>query len=546
MFSQRNTPYSHTDSSSGSVFMHSGMKHPDHRAPLSKSLVLQPPCEVPLFSSLDEGSRSFPSVFSSPYTNSSLCSFLLAIPSSSQSSVAAAISSISTLASLSMSVSTKTRNASTNSFDEQVHISPVSSLVATLATALQSLYSFQNPGPQSVKKSKNVFQPSANLTRRRTAGRPALDRSSKSSKGQTTSLHASGDCNAKGLGFDQSRSDTRDNFDDEAELNSLEIGQNNGSHSKADKMESVSKYLVAGAVSTIIARTFVAPLERLKLEYIVGGAKHNWIKVIQGIWVAEGIGGFWKGNTLNLLRMVPFKSINFLIYDMFCKEILERQGKMEVTNFERLIAGAASGATATLLCIPLDTIRTRLIAPGGETLGGMLGCFHQMVHKEGFLSLYKGLLPALLSMVPAGAVFYGVYDILKAAHLQSAQRELLKRFEAEKAGSSTAKGVVMATDVSGKMSPQLELGPVRTLLYGGIAGVCAELVTYPLEVVRRQLQLQQTTVKMGLIAAFQTIIERDGFGALFSGVVPSTFQVLPSAALSYLVYEFMKSILKIC
>lgn len=78
--------------------------------------------------------------------------------------------------------------------------------------------------------------------------------------------------------------------------------------------------------------------------------------MIQGIWIAEGPGGFWKGNILNLLRMVPFKSINFLTYDMFCKEILERQGKEEVTNFDRLTAGAASGAAATLLCLPLDTV----------------------------------------------------------------------------------------------------------------------------------------------------------------------------------------------
>ena len=43
---------------------------------------------------------------------------------------------------------------------------------------------------------------------------------------------------------------------------------------------------------------------------------------------------------------------------------------------------------------------------------------------------------------------------------------------------------------------QLELGPVRILLYGAIAGACAEAATYPFEVVRRQLQLQSQATKM--------------------------------------------------
>ena len=37
---------------------------------------------------------------------------------------------------------------------------------------------------------------------------------------------------------------------------------------------------------------------------------------------------------------------------------------------------------------------------------------------------------------------------------------------------------------------QLELGSVKTLLYGAIAGTCDEVFTYPFEVVRKQLQLQ--------------------------------------------------------
>jgi len=59
-------------------------------------------------------------------------------------------------------------------------------------------------------------------------------------------------------------------------------------------------------------------------------------------------------------------------------------------------------------------IRTKMVAPGGEALGGIIGISGLMVQTEGFFSLYKGLMPAIVAMAPSGAVFYGVYDILKS------------------------------------------------------------------------------------------------------------------------------------
>lgn len=515
----------------------------------SKGLALLPSSEVFQYSGFNEGSHSFPSVFTSPFTKASLCSFLLAMPMTNQSPAPSAVASLSTLAFLSLSFSMKERNVS-SSLDETNHVSSMGSLMATITAALRSFQFSGKSTEEDLKKSSVVFRSFVKQSKRGAVGRPVLSRSAATKEEhipEIANLHSPEKETLNSLGSEECSVQNLSDARDAVETGRTEQWQKSANELKtekrAEKLRNVSRYLVAGAISTIVARTFVAPLERLKLEYIVGRAKNNWIKVVQGIWIAEGPAGFWKGNTLNLLRMVPFKSINFLTYDMFCKELLERQGNVEVTNSDRLLAGAASGAAATLLCIPLDTVRTRLIAPGGDALGGMFGCFHQMIHKEGFFSLYKGLLPALLSMVPAGAVFYGVYDILKAAHLQSpkAQRDFLKQIRVKGQGSV----VVDAAVETSKANPQMELGPVRTLIYGAIAGACAETVTYPLEVVRRQLQLQQTTAKMGLITAFQTIVERDGFSALFSGIVPSTVQVLPSAALSYLVYEFMKSALKI-
>ncbi|CAA0412093.1 unnamed protein product [Arabidopsis thaliana] len=287
-----------------------------------------------------------------------------------------------------------------------------------------------------------------------------------------------------------------------------------------------------GSLGFGLSRTCIAPLERMKLEYIVRGEQGNLLELIQRIATNEGIRGFWKGNLVNILRTAPFKSINFYAYDTYRGQLLKLSGNEETTNFERFVAGAAAGVTASLLCLPLDTIRTVMVAPGGEALGGVVGAFRHMIQTEGFFSLYKGLVPSLVSMAPSGAVFYGVYDILKSAYLHTPEGK--KRLEHMKQEGEE----LNAFD-------QLELGPMRTLLYGAIAGACSEAATYPFEVVRRRLQMQSHAKRLSAVATCVKIIEQGGVPALYAGLIPSLLQVLPSAAISYFVYEFMKVVLKV-
>lgn len=293
-----------------------------------------------------------------------------------------------------------------------------------------------------------------------------------------------------------------------------------------------SKHLWAGAFAAMVSRTFVAPLERLKLEYMVRGEQRNLLELIRKIAVTQGLKGFWRGNFVNILRTAPFKAVNFYAYDTYRKQLIKISRNKETTNFERFIAGAAAGITATILCIPMDTIRTKMVAPGGEALGGVISAFRYMVQTEGFFSLYKGLVPSIISMAPSGAVFYGVYDILKSAYLHSPEGR--KRIALMKQQGRHLNAL-----------DQLELGPMRTLLYGAIAGCCAEAATYPFEVVRRKLQLQVQATRLSSLATLLKIVEQGGVSALYAGLIPSMLQVLPSAAISYFVYECMKIALKV-
>lgn len=153
-----------------------------------------------------------------------------------------------------------------------------------------------------------------------------------------------------------------------------------------------------------------------------------------------------------------------------------------------------------------------MVAPGGEALGGVIGAFRHMIQTEGFFSLYKGLVPSIISMAPSGAVFYGVYDILKSAYLHSPEGRKRIQHMNEHGKELTA-------------LDQLELGPLRTLVYGAISGACAEAATYPFEVVRRQLQLQVQETKLSALATCVKVVEQGGISALYAGLIPSLLQV---------------------
>lgn len=69
-----------------------------------------------------------------------------------------------------------------------------------------------------------------------------------------------------------------------------------------------AKRLLSGAVSAIVSRTCVAPLERIKLELVLRNTnKTHVLDVARDILAAEGVRGFWKAHVINILRTTPYK-----------------------------------------------------------------------------------------------------------------------------------------------------------------------------------------------------------------------------------------------
>ncbi|KAK6920010.1 Mitochondrial substrate/solute carrier [Dillenia turbinata] len=268
---------------------------------------------------------------------------------------------------------------------------------------------------------------------------------------------------------------------------------------------SICKSLVAGGVAGGVSRTAVAPLERLKILLQVQNP-HNikYNGTIQGlkyIWRTEGFRGLFKGNGTNCARIVPNSAVKFFSYEQASKGILwlyrQQPGKgCGATSVLRLGAGACAEITVMSATYPMDMVRGRLTVQTEK-------------------SPYQFLMWA---------------SILPCMNLRD---WLIK---------SKPFGLVEDNG----------LGVTTRLACGAAAGTVGQTVAYPLDVIRRRMQMVgwkdagfyhvtgdgRSKARLeynGMIDAFRKTVRHEG--------LEHCTRVVPSIAIAFVSYEMVKDLL---
>ncbi|KAL5551931.1 hypothetical protein UlMin_002549 [Ulmus minor] len=308
---------------------------------------------------------------------------------------------------------------------------------------------------------------------------------------------------------------------------------------------SVCKSLVAGGVAGGVSRTAVAPLERLKILLQVQNP-HNikYSGTVQGlkyIWKTEGLRGMFKGNGTNCARIVPNSAVKFYSYEQASKSILWFYRKQsgnedaQLTPLLRLGAGACAGIIAMSATYPMDMVRGRLTVQTEKSPRQYRGIFHALstvLREEGFRALYKGWLPSVIGVVPYVGLNFAVYESLKDWLVKSKPLGLVN---------------------------DSELSVTTRLACGAAAGTVGQTVAYPLDVIRRRMQMvgwkdaasvirgdgksKASLEYSGMVDAFRKTVRHEGVGALYKGLVPNSVKVVPSIAIAFVTYETVKDFL---
>ncbi|KAF8397388.1 hypothetical protein HHK36_016301 [Tetracentron sinense] len=87
-----------------------------------------------------------------------------------------------------------------------------------------------------------------------------------------------------------------------------------------------------------------------------------------------------------------------------------------------------------------------------------------------------------------------------------------------------------------------------SLACGSLSGIASSTATFPLDLVRRRMQLEGAggrarVYKTGLFGTFGHIIRAEGLHGLYRGILPEYYKVVPSVGIVFMTYETMKILL---
>lgn len=86
---------------------------------------------------------------------------------------------------------------------------------------------------------------------------------------------------------------------------------------------------------------------------------------------------------------------------------------------------------------------------------------------------------------------------------------------------------------------------LSSLLCGSVSGAISATITFPLDLVRRRLQMQgfggsRAREYNGFLDAFRSIWAREGLRGFYHGIIPEYFKVVPGVAIAFGTFETLK------
>ena len=258
--------------------------------------------------------------------------------------------------------------------------------------------------------------------------------------------------------------------------------------------------LICGAVSGAVSRTFTAPLELKKLQM-----QNPFIPntTIRSVIKKEGIHYLWKGNFTNCIRIAPQSAINFTVYNK-----LKQANLFKTKNINNYFSSTVSAFTATIVSYPLDNARARLAL---QTNKGYYKSLTDVFRKVPVINLYKGLDMTLIGFLPYNALSFTIYSYLR-------DNKYFNNYT------------------------------YNNLIYGGFAGTGAVSITYPSDLIRRRLQLQDFDKNVprytGIIDCASKIIKSEGITGLYRGLIACYIKVFPTMGIQFACFDYLKSLNK--
>ncbi|MCJ1479696.1 mitochondrial thiamine pyrophosphate transporter [Lambiella insularis] len=223
--------------------------------------------------------------------------------------------------------------------------------------------------------------------------------------------------------------------------------------------------------------------------------------------------GFWRGNIPAELLYITYGSVQFSTYRLTASILsdLPQPLPSTVSNF---VSGGFAGAVATTATYPFDLLRTRFAAQGSAKMySSLFSSIHTIYCSEGLPGFFQGLAAGVAQIVPYMGLFFSTYETLRPLLAQA-----VLPFGS---GDATA---------------------------GMLASVIAKTGVFPLDLIRKRLQVQGPTRERfaggtvplytkGICRVGRKIIENEGWRGLYRGLGVGLVKAAPASAVTMWTYE---------
>lgn len=164
--------------------------------------------------------------------------------------------------------------------------------------------------------------------------------------------------------------------------------------------------ILCGSIAGAVAKTAVAPAERVKMKFQISDDKFSLRRAFNHgceIYSRGGIFNLWRGHSTTIIRVIPYSGISYAAHDYAEAQFKKYHKSDQLPFVYKFLAGSIGGATGTFLTYPLDVLRVRLaLTPGSSWV--------TTLHGGG---LYQGLQPTMLGIIPYSGTAWMVKQTLQ-------------------------------------------------------------------------------------------------------------------------------------
>ncbi|XP_068605016.1 mitochondrial adenyl nucleotide antiporter SLC25A24-like [Brachionichthys hirsutus] len=180
------------------------------------------------------------------------------------------------------------------------------------------------------------------------------------------------------------------------------------------------KRFMAGSLAGATAQTAIYPMEVLKTRLTLRktGQYSGTFDCAKRILRKEGVKAFYKGYVPNLVGIIPYAGIDLAVYESLKNAWLSYHAKDSANPGVLVLVGCGtvSSTCGQLASYPLALVRTRMQAQASLNASdqpSMTSLIKNILAKDGFFGLYRGILPNFMKVIPAVSISYVVYEYMK-------------------------------------------------------------------------------------------------------------------------------------